>query len=274
MSYVGVCDQSGTEMMASVKLSRFCQGDEIVLAIPSGITAKDTAKLAIPILELPKVKDMVDPTGAQTQLQRKALAGQDAAAGNDPQSSRKYKFGSRKSTETSSSSILPTVILGFLFAALLFFHIHVSKPLESGEVLLPGQWKSQCGILDLFPKEWLAKFPMENLFPEEWLAKFPTQKRFFLCDTSSYPMLELGRDGTLRYFTKGEDGKRKERWSMKGKNNMYECAVGEEEQCFGKGAIFLEDGNDWFVEIDETREKLNDDVVHNFVIHRPHPPAF
>ena len=115
---------------------------------------------------------------------------------------------------------------------------------------------------------------MENIFPEKWLAKFPMQKRYFLCNTSSYPMLELGRDGTLRYFTKGEDGKRKERWSMKSKNNMYECAVGDEEQCLGEKAIFLEDGNDWFVEIDGTREKLNDDVVHNFVIRRPDPPAF
>jgi len=264
MTYVGVCDQSGTEMIASVKLSRFCQGDEIVLAIPSGITAKDTAKLAIPILELPKVKDMVDPTGVQTQPQSKTLAGQELTA----LSSRNHEVGGSKSTETSISSILPTAILGVLIATLFFFHIHVSKPLESGEVLLPGQWKSQCGILDLVPEQWLAEFQRQNLFPEEWLAKFPMQKTYFSCNTSSSPMLELGRDGTLRYFTKGEDGKRKERWSMKCRDDMYQNAVEEEEQCFGEGAIFLEDGNDWFVEIDGTREKLNDDVVRDFTSER------
>ena len=59
MNYVGVCDQSGMEMISSMKLSKFCKGDDIVLAMPDGMRGVDTAKLAGPILSDPKVEDMV-----------------------------------------------------------------------------------------------------------------------------------------------------------------------------------------------------------------------
>lgn len=59
MNYVGVCDQLGVEMIASMKLSKFCRGNEIVMAIPRGLNGKETAKLAGPILGDPKVADMV-----------------------------------------------------------------------------------------------------------------------------------------------------------------------------------------------------------------------
>ena len=59
MNYVGVCDQLGVEMIASMKLSKFCKGNDIVMAIPRGLNGKETAKLAGPILGDPKVADMV-----------------------------------------------------------------------------------------------------------------------------------------------------------------------------------------------------------------------
>ena len=59
MNYAGVCDSSGMEMIASMKLSRFCEGNDVVMAMPSGMTGKQTAKLATPILGDPKVEDMV-----------------------------------------------------------------------------------------------------------------------------------------------------------------------------------------------------------------------
>jgi hypothetical protein len=59
MTYDGVCDQDGTEMIAVMKLSTFCKGNDVVIAIPNGMTGKDTAKLAGPILFDPKVEEMV-----------------------------------------------------------------------------------------------------------------------------------------------------------------------------------------------------------------------
>lgn len=59
MSYGGVCDQAGMEMISSMKLSKFCEGNDVVMAMPSGMTGEQTAKLAAPILGDPKVEDMV-----------------------------------------------------------------------------------------------------------------------------------------------------------------------------------------------------------------------
>ena len=63
LSYGGVCDQDGNEMIQSLKLSNFCEGNEIVMAIPMGMTGKATLKLAHPILSDPKVADMVSYFG-------------------------------------------------------------------------------------------------------------------------------------------------------------------------------------------------------------------
>ena len=65
LSYGGVCDQDGNEMIQSLKLSHFCVGNEIVMAIPMGMTGKATLKLAHPILSDPKVADMVSYLGSK-----------------------------------------------------------------------------------------------------------------------------------------------------------------------------------------------------------------
>lgn len=59
MTYAGVCDQTGEEMISCMKLSRFCKGNDIVMAMPKGMSGSDTAQLAGPILGDPKVEDMV-----------------------------------------------------------------------------------------------------------------------------------------------------------------------------------------------------------------------
>lgn len=59
MIYAGVCDLEGTEMIGLMKLVLFCRNNDVAIAIPSGLSAKDTAKLAEPILFDPKVEEMV-----------------------------------------------------------------------------------------------------------------------------------------------------------------------------------------------------------------------
>lgn len=59
MNYTGVCDREGMEMISSMKLSRFCKGNDVVMATPNGMSGNETAKLASPILGDPKVGDMV-----------------------------------------------------------------------------------------------------------------------------------------------------------------------------------------------------------------------
>lgn len=62
MNYGGVCDMTGMEMIASCKLSMFCSpagGNQIVLAMPKGMSGAQTTVLAKPILEDEKVAEMV-----------------------------------------------------------------------------------------------------------------------------------------------------------------------------------------------------------------------
>lgn len=62
MVYDGVCDRMGVEMISSMKLLRFCNGGDVVMAMPRGMTGKETAKLAKPILNDPKVENMASVT--------------------------------------------------------------------------------------------------------------------------------------------------------------------------------------------------------------------
>ena len=59
MDYAGVCDREGNEMIQSQRLAQFCRGNEVVMAMPNGMSGRETANLARPILNDPKVVDMV-----------------------------------------------------------------------------------------------------------------------------------------------------------------------------------------------------------------------
>lgn len=285
MVYTGVCDRHGTEMIAAMKLSQFCQGNDVVMAMPKGLSGSDTAQLARPILGDPKVEDMLAPCGVKVSPQKRSRSGgskltkiaeEDIRRKEKKSSSPRKQVKSqtdaeKKSTKKkSSSSKLPTMILGAIIASLLFFtakrHVSVTRRLESGHVLLPGQWKSQCGIFDLFPEEWLDKFPMNKLSSS--------------CVASSSSVLELGREGTLRYFTKDSDGERKVMQSFVGGGIVYDgkqCSESVEgvsdEECIEPpqkittgGATFKKDGRNWYVDFGEKPIVLSQDVVRDFMI--------
>mmetsp|Transcript_40195 Transcript_40195/g.85581 ORF Transcript_40195/g.85581 Transcript_40195/m.85581 type:complete len:446 (+) Transcript_40195:199-1536(+) len=273
MDYVGVSDQSGLEMISHMKLSRFCQGNDIVLAIPNGMSAKDTAKLAGPILGDPKVEDMLAPVGAKvhprpakkskllTSKLTKISEDGDRRKAKKDSSPRKGRSangdggGSAKRAEKGTPpSMLPTAALGVIVASMAFFavqhHASITKPLESGDALYPGQWKSRCGVFDLLSPEWLGRFPFERLSRA--------------CDPPSSSVLELGRDGTLRYFAKGGDGQRTERWRVEGGGGGDQCEEDECDECCDIEATFMKEGNNWYVELDGTRASLNKDVIRDF----------
>lgn len=153
-------------------------------------------------------------------------------------------------SKTKSASKTPS-IFGLGIMTLLFFtvlrHIRVTKKIESGDVLLPGQWKSQCGIWDVLPE----------------LGKF--------CNTESSSTLEMGRDGTLRYFTKNSaDGEKRESWTLSG-NSAAQCSESSDQsECAaddvdGPSATFVKDGYYWYVELDGKRTSLGKDVVQDFM---------
>jgi hypothetical protein len=57
--YTGIVGQSGKELTSSQLLSGFCKGNDILVAIPQGYSASDSARLAHPILGDSRVDRMV-----------------------------------------------------------------------------------------------------------------------------------------------------------------------------------------------------------------------
>jgi hypothetical protein len=57
--YKGVCDRTGLEMIETVRLSEFCKTNDVILAIPEGMLAKECARLARPILSDDEVTSTV-----------------------------------------------------------------------------------------------------------------------------------------------------------------------------------------------------------------------
>jgi hypothetical protein len=49
-AYKGISDRYGTELILSLRLAEFCQGTEVLVAIPDGMPTKECARLARPIL--------------------------------------------------------------------------------------------------------------------------------------------------------------------------------------------------------------------------------
>lgn len=261
MAYAGVCNQEGTEMIAVMKLALFCRGEDVVIAIPSGMTASDTAKLAEPILFDPKVERMLPiRTSKIMAKQARMIQYENAKLSKISEvSSPRSVVGSigGESTTKLSSFNLPTVILGVLLSSLMYYtlqlHVRLTRPLEPGSVLLLGQWKSQCGMFDLLPEMWLTRLiPMDKLLPS--------------CNISSSSMLEFGMDGTLRYYTKGTDGQRKESWyAVSGTGDKLKCSQEGGDQCMENGAIFKEGIYNWYVVMGGTRHALSSDVARDFM---------
>lgn len=139
-------------------------------------------------------------------------------------------------------SYLPTQVLGIIIAAAVFFitqqHVRITRPIQSGFCLMPGEWISQCGIWELIPGAGNSKF----------------------CDSKTMSKLSMGKDGKLRYYGGGLE----EIWSA-----GAECSVDENtEQCVAdldcQGAAFTLEGKKWFVEVNGDRKPLIKEVIEQF----------
>jgi hypothetical protein len=58
-TYTGIAGKDGKEMPPSKLLASFCKGNEVLVAVPTGVDPKECARLARPILSDDKVVDMV-----------------------------------------------------------------------------------------------------------------------------------------------------------------------------------------------------------------------
>lgn len=294
MEYCGVCDRTGMEMIASMKLLRFCNGGDVVMAMPKGMNGNETAKLAKPILSDPKVENVASPSvlsvlsfifdlgdlkliafisnvvdhrqlgTRKTNMQPKMAEKSNQVSGTKlPEIAEEGIRQKETNPPTSkmisevkkSPVILTTAILGIIISSLLYFtiqyHFRVSTPLESRSVLLPGEWKSPCGLYDLLPRNLRTRLPVAILPPA--------------CDTLSSSALEFGSDGILRHFKEGSEGERKLVKSFSGSiGNGDQCSEESDQQCTENGALFVKDGYSWYVVMGEKRTLLSWDVMRDF----------
>lgn len=58
-TYTGICGRDGKEMTPDKLLANFCKGNDVLVAVPSTVPAKECARLAKPILNDDKVVSMV-----------------------------------------------------------------------------------------------------------------------------------------------------------------------------------------------------------------------
>ncbi len=88
------------------------------------------------------------------------------------------------------------------------------------------------------------------------------------CDVTKSSMLEMGADGTLRYFIKSSSGNiftGKEVWSVAGGKVACDSDARDGQCGAQEGASFLKDGELWYVIIDNTRYSVNRDAVRDFM---------
>jgi len=137
--YTGVADRTGASKEKTVVLSSFCSANDIILAIPEGMTASECSKLARPILGDPKVNTMLHPTGTNLSPVKEEAKG-----------------GERSAEKSSSGGVVATLVSLFIpiLIAAIFYKLNefVTSPLRPGDVLYPGLFRSKCGVLSVLPE--------------------------------------------------------------------------------------------------------------------------
>lgn len=137
-TYSGVCGATGTERKKNVPLFQFCKGNDVLVAIPSGTSADECARLAKPILSDEKVIGMLSTSGINADPWTTAPL---AAPRATSSSSRSRQAPRAKETEKKSGmgSILLYVLLGVaVVAALAYIYRLKSASSDPESPSVPG----------------------------------------------------------------------------------------------------------------------------------------
>lgn len=159
--YAGICTREGTDMMNTVHLSEFCSTNEVVVAVPKGMTSQNVAKFSRPILNDPKVVTML-----QSNAERATPPLEEESKTEPPPIHNRavpelvatktapmaIKSPTKKSTSTLSL-VVAFIALVAVYAVYAIFQNHraMAAPLGPGDVLAPGEYRSRCGIVSRIP---------------------------------------------------------------------------------------------------------------------------
>lgn len=132
-TYTGVCGASGIERKRSVPLFDFCKGNDVLVAIPSGTSAEECARLAKPILSDEKVIGMLSTSGINADPWTTAPI----AAPRSASSSRSRSVPrAREAEKGGSSTVLFYALIAVLIVAALAYW-YKTKPAVGADEINP-----------------------------------------------------------------------------------------------------------------------------------------
>lgn len=133
-TYTGVCGASGIERKRSVPLFDFCKGNDVLVAIPSGTSAEECARLAKPILSDEKVIGMLSTSGINADPWTTApIAAPRSTSSSRSRSAPKTKEVAKKS---GSSTAVFYAIIGLLIVAAVVYWYKTKGTVPSAEDLV------------------------------------------------------------------------------------------------------------------------------------------
>jgi len=197
--YTQVCDRSGKVMDNETKLSKYFEGSGIVIAVKDDIEPEYCARLAKPILNDPKIVEMlgvnnidaapstdknddVEPiedvdTSEVPMMQVSDVSNVETPPEPEPkviggavkaksmpkpvQQSIEIKPEPSKEPKPSSMSFITYAVLGIIIGLVFRIHQRIASPMKLGDTLSPGQIRSQCGI---FPATFCKSATLEMGF--------------------------------------------------------------------------------------------------------------
>lgn len=150
-SYTGITSRDGNEWSPEKLLANFCKGNDILVAVPTGVPAKECARLARPILSDDKVVSMLLSSGIDAKAWR--------------EKKKKRKSGPKTSSRaleddiadgaagSASSSTKTILVIAVVVAAIVLqvFHMYISTAIKPGHIVSPGIWLTKCGLLAFLP---------------------------------------------------------------------------------------------------------------------------
>lgn len=159
-TYTDVCLPDGFLMKNDSYLKDYNDQIEaqkhMLLAIPTGMLTSECTKLAVPILNDPKVKAMLSgiespkPSSKSKKNTIKHDSRSTAAMARSDANFASARAATGQDGDASSSIAsfkLFLVLLAMVVPILLYVHYHVSSTLSPGDVLPTGHWRSKCGLL-------------------------------------------------------------------------------------------------------------------------------
>lgn len=135
-TYTGVCGANGLERKKSVPLFDFCKGNDVLVAIPSGTSAEECARLAKPILSDEKVIGMLSTSGINADPWTTAPLAPPRSSGSSR--SRQAPKAAEEEKKSGSATGVFYAVIGVLILAALAY-LYKTRPVLSPDEVASGE---------------------------------------------------------------------------------------------------------------------------------------